>query len=59
MRPGVKSVSYVRLNCKRKKSGVKEWMEISAIKGGGVRRLMADTILKSHIFLILPLGEVA
>ena len=26
---------YVGFNCKRKKSGVKKWMEICAIKGGG------------------------
>ena len=26
---------YVRFNCKRKKSGVKKWMEIMSIKGGG------------------------
>ena len=39
---------------KEKKWG-KKWMDIFAIKAGGLRRLMANVILNSH-FLTLPLG---
>ena len=38
---------YVGFNCKRKKWG-KKCLEICAIKGGGVGRLMANTILNFH-----------
>ena len=39
---------YVGFNCKRKKSGVKKCLEICAINGGGVGRLIANTILNFH-----------
>ena len=43
---------YVGFKCK----GKKQWMEISAIKGGGgFRRLMANAILDFHVFYIFPL----
>ena len=37
-----------RIQLQKKKSGVKKCMEICAIKGGGVRRLMAKAILNFH-----------
>ena len=38
----------------KKKSGVKKCLEICAIKGGGVRRLMAKTILNFHFDYLNP-----
>ena len=45
---------YVGVNCKRKKSGVKKILEISAIRGGWGRRLMAKTILNFHFDYLKP-----
>ena len=43
-----------RIQLQKKKSGVKKCLEICAIKGGGSRRLMANTILNFHFDYLHP-----
>ena len=55
VRPSIKSVSYKRDSISKEKSGVKNGWELVPLRGGGVRRLMANAIKKICIFLTLPL----
>ena len=43
-----------RIQLQKKKSGVKKCLEICAIKGGGVGRLMANAILNFHFDYLKP-----
>ena len=49
MGPSIKSVSYMSDSIAKEKKWGKKLIEICAIKGGGVRRLMANAI--SIVFL--------